>query len=64
MIKFEHAGQTHDALSDSRNEQVLIYMNGEPVPRSEAKISVFDSVIWSVMAFGKASGFMMAYWFF
>ncbi|MEZ4631916.1 MAG: aminotransferase class IV [Deinococcales bacterium] len=36
-------GGTHDALPDSRNEQVLIYMNGELVPRSEAKISVFDS---------------------
>ena len=34
---------THDALPDARNENVLIYMNGELVPRSEAKISVFDS---------------------
>jgi branched-chain amino acid aminotransferase len=34
---------THDALEDPRNEQVLVYINGELVQRSEAKISVFDS---------------------
>ena len=34
---------THDALPDARNEEVLIYINGELVPRNEAKISVFDS---------------------
>ena len=34
---------THDALPDSRNDNVLIYINGDLVPRSEAKISVFDS---------------------
>ncbi len=34
---------THDALPDPRNEYVLIYVNGELVPRLEAKISVFDS---------------------
>ena len=34
---------THDALPDPRNEAVLIYINGELVPRAEAKISVFDS---------------------
>ena len=34
---------THNALPDSRNETVLIYVNGELVPRSEAKVSVFDS---------------------
>lgn len=34
---------THDALPDPRNEDVLIYINGDLVPRSEAKISVFDS---------------------
>lgn len=34
---------THDALDDPRNETVLIYINGELVPRAEAKISVFDS---------------------
>ena len=34
---------THDAVPDERNAQVLIYLNGELVPRAEAKISVFDS---------------------
>lgn len=34
---------THDALPDPRNEDVLIYVNGELVPRAQAKISVFDS---------------------
>jgi branched-chain amino acid aminotransferase len=34
---------THEALPDPRNEEVLIYINGELVPRAEAKISVFDS---------------------
>jgi branched-chain amino acid aminotransferase len=34
---------THNALDDPRNENVLIYINGELKPRSEAKISVFDS---------------------
>jgi branched-chain amino acid aminotransferase len=34
---------THDTLPDPRNEQVLIYINGELTPRHEAKVSVFDS---------------------
>lgn len=34
---------THNALEDPRNEDVLIYINGDLFPRSEAKISVFDS---------------------
>ncbi len=34
---------THNALEDSRNEEVLISINGELFPRKEAKISVFDS---------------------
>lgn len=34
---------THDALPDERNEQVLIYVNGELVPRDQAKVSIFDS---------------------
>ena len=36
-------GGTHEAVPDLRNEDVLIYVNGEFVPRAEAKISVFDS---------------------
>jgi len=34
---------THQALADERNATVQIYINGEFYPRSEAKISVFDS---------------------
>lgn len=34
---------THNALHDPRNDDVLIYVNGELFPRHEAKISVFDS---------------------
>lgn len=34
---------THDADDDSRNESILIYVNGELLPRSEAKVSVYDS---------------------
>lgn len=34
---------THNALEDPRNEEVLIYINGELKPRHDAKISVFDS---------------------
>lgn len=34
---------THDALSDERNERVLIYVNGALAPREQARISVFDS---------------------
>ena len=34
---------THNAVHDSRNDDVLIYVNGEFFKRNEAKISVFDS---------------------
>jgi branched-chain amino acid aminotransferase len=34
---------THNAVEDSRNDSILIYINGELFPRNEAKISVFDS---------------------
>jgi branched-chain amino acid aminotransferase len=37
------AGGTHEALPDERNENVLVYINGEFYRREEAKISVFDS---------------------
>jgi len=32
-------------LPDSRNEHIQVYVNGRIVPRSEAKVSVFDSVV-------------------
>ncbi len=34
---------THASLPDPRNETVQIYVNGEFFPRTEAKVSVFDS---------------------
>ena len=34
---------THEFIDDERNQQVLIYVNGEFFPRHEAKVSVFDS---------------------
>ncbi len=35
----------HHSLPDARNENLLIYVDGELLPRDEAKISVFDSVV-------------------
>ena len=34
---------THAALPDPRNEDVLVYVDGDLVPRPEATVSVFDS---------------------
>ena len=34
---------THNSVPDERNEHVLIYVNGELVPRNQAVVSVFDS---------------------
>ncbi len=34
---------THSAEEDPRNNDILIYVNGELLPRHEAKISVYDS---------------------
>ncbi len=34
---------THDYEDDPRNRDILIYVNGDVVPREDAKISVFDS---------------------
>lgn len=34
---------THDALEDPRNADILIYVNGDIVPRHAAKVSVYDS---------------------
>jgi branched-chain amino acid aminotransferase len=34
---------THEALPDERNEDILVYINGEFYRRDEARISVFDS---------------------
>src|SRR5918911_2089016 len=34
---------THDFEDDARNERVLIWVNGELVPRGQAVVSVFDA---------------------
>ena len=34
---------THDAEEDPRNKNIKIYVNGEIVPRDQAKVSVYDS---------------------
>ncbi len=35
----------HISLPDPRNDSILIYVGGELLPREEAKVSVFDSVV-------------------
>jgi branched-chain amino acid aminotransferase len=39
------AGGTHEALPDERNEDVLVYINGEFFRREEAKVSVFAASV-------------------
>ena len=34
---------THDAAADARNDDILIYVDGQIVHRDEAKVSVYDS---------------------
>ena len=34
---------THEYIQDSRNDTILIYINGDIISRSNAKVSVFDS---------------------
>lgn len=42
MSKIE-SHSTHDAEQDERNENILIYVNGDLVPKAEAVVSVYDS---------------------
>lgn len=39
----EQSLTTHDSEEDERNQHILIYVNGEIVPRAHAKVSVYDS---------------------
>jgi branched-chain amino acid aminotransferase len=39
----DHAVTTHQAEDDARNEDLLIYLNGQIVPKADAKVSVYDS---------------------
>jgi len=34
---------THDAIDDARNRDIVIYVNGELLPREQATVSVYDS---------------------
>jgi branched-chain amino acid aminotransferase len=34
---------THQAAEDARNEDILIYLNGQIVPKAQATVSVYDS---------------------
>jgi len=34
---------THQAEEDARNDNILIYLNGQIVPKDQAKVSVYDS---------------------
>ena len=34
---------THQAEDDARNEAILIYVNGQIVPKAQAMVSVYDS---------------------
>ena len=42
MMQDSHIS-THEAEEDVRNETILIYVDGELLPRAEAKVSVYDS---------------------
>ena len=35
----------HISLPDARNDALIVYVDGALVPRNEAKVSVFDSVV-------------------
>lgn len=39
----QNSHTTHDAIEDERNRSILIYVDGELLPRSGAKVSVYDS---------------------
>ncbi|MEO1026834.1 MAG: aminotransferase class IV [Pseudomonadota bacterium] len=42
-MRNDQAKTTHDAEDDPRNEDILIWVNGELVRKDDAKISVYDS---------------------
>ena len=43
MRKEATSQSTHDAQEDSRNRDIMIYLNGKIVPRDQAVVSVYDS---------------------
>ena len=42
-LKMANNISTHQATEDSRNDDILIYVDGKIVPKSEAVVSVYDS---------------------
>jgi hypothetical protein len=51
------ATSIHEFNDDARNENILIYVNGERKPRKEAVVSVFDS------GFVLGDGVWAPYWY-
>lgn len=43
MNRSKNKTNTHSFIDDSRNQEVLIYINGDYFTRADAKVSVFDS---------------------
>ncbi len=43
MALFDDHVSTHEAEEDARNNTILIYVDGEILPREDAKVSVYDS---------------------
>ena len=43
MTSTTSAQSTHEAQADSRNDDIKIFVNGDIVPKAEAKVSVYDS---------------------
>ena len=52
---------THQAEEDARNEDILIYLNGQIVPKAQAVVSVYDSGSCWATASGKGCGCMMVH---
>ena len=53
---------THEYKADNRNDEILIYVNGEIVPRKDAKVSVFDSGFLLGDGVGKGSVTITSNW--
>jgi branched-chain amino acid aminotransferase len=43
MTSTTSAQSTHEAQADARNDDIKIFVNGDIVPKAEAKVSVYDS---------------------
>ncbi|MEM9443668.1 MAG: aminotransferase class IV, partial [Pseudomonadota bacterium] len=43
MVRPDDHVSTHEAEEDARNDAILIYVDGEILPREDAKVSVYDS---------------------